>query len=305
MNDMPGLKKSEPGSSGQGKYSASNIKVALILNSGFIILETVGGILTNSMAILSDALHDLGDSISLGLAWYFQKLSGRRKDKTFSFGYKRFSLMGAVINSMVLLVGSIFILNETIPRLLDPEPAEPGGMFFLALLGVAVNGMAALKLGKGNSINERVASLHLWEDVLGWLAVLIGSVVMMVVEFPLIDPILSVLIILFIMVNIFRNLKKSFRVFLQGVPVETDIKAIEKMILDIPGVDSIHDIHVWTLDGQYNILTLHLVLKEINDYQRIKKMKQHIKRLLKDQHINHITIEIDKKDDECFLEECT
>ena len=301
---MPGLKKPESGSPHQDNHPTANIKTALILNSAFIILETVGGILTNSMAILSDALHDLGDSLSLGLAWYFQKLSGRRKDKLFSFGYKRFSLMGAVINSMVLLVGSILVLNETIPRLFNPEPADAKGMFILALLGVAVNGMAALRLGKGNSINERVVSLHLWEDVLGWLAVLIGSVVMIFIELPVIDPILSVVITLFILFNIFKNLKNSFRVFLQGVPTDTDIDLIEKQVLSLPGVDSIHDIHVWTLDGQYNILTLHLVLKEINDYQRIKKMKQHIKRLLKDQNINHITIEIDKTDDECFLEEC-
>ncbi len=301
---MPGLKKPESGSPHQDNHPTANIKTALILNSAFIILETVGGILTNSMAILSDALHDLGDSLSLGLAWYFQKLSGRRKDKLFSFGYKRFSLMGAVINSMVLLVGSILVLNETIPRLFNPEPADAKGMFILALLGVAVNGMAALRLGKGNSINERVVSLHLWEDVLGWLAVLIGSVVMIFIELPVIDPILSVVITLFILFNIFKNLKNSFRVFLQGVPTDTDIDLIEKQVLSLPGVDSIHDIHVWTLDGLYNILTLHLVLKEINDYQRIKKMKQHIKRLLKDQNINHITIEIDKTDDECFLEEC-
>ena len=301
---MPGLKKPESGFPHQDNHPTANIKAALVLNSAFIILETVGGILTNSMAILSDALHDLGDSLSLGLAWYFQKLSGQRKDKLFSFGYKRFSLMGAVINSMVLLVGSILVLNETIPRLFNPEPADAKGMFILALLGVAVNGMAALRLGKGNSINERVVSLHLWEDVLGWLAVLIGSVVMIFIELPVIDPILSVVITLFILFNIYKNLKNSFRVFLQGVPADTDIDLIEKQVLSLPGVDSIHDIHVWTLDGQYNILTLHLVLKEINDYQRIKKMKQHIKRLLKDQNINHITIEIDKTDDECFLEEC-
>jgi len=301
---MPGQKKPESGSPHQDNHPTANIKAALVLNSAFIILEIVGGILTNSMAILSDALHDLGDSLSLGLAWYFQKLSGRRKDKLFSFGYKRFSLMGAVINSMVLLVGSIFVLNETIPRLFYPEPANARGMFILALLGVAVNGMAALRLGKGNSINERVVSLHLWEDVLGWLAVLIGSVIMIFIELPIIDPILSVAITLFILFNIFKNLKNSFRIFLQGVPTDTDIDHIKKQVLSLPGVDSIHDIHVWTLDGQYNILTLHLVLKEINDYQRIKKMKQHIKRLLKDQNINHITIEIDKTDDECFLEEC-
>jgi len=301
---MPGLKKPESGLPHQDNHPTANIKTALVLNSAFIILEIVGGILTNSMAILSDALHDLGDSLSLGLAWYFQKLSGRRKDKLFSFGYKRFSLMGAVINSMVLLVGSVFVLNETIPRLFYPEPSNARGMFILALLGVAVNGMAALRLGKGNSINEKVVSLHLWEDVLGWLAVLIGSVVMIFIELPVIDPILSVAITLFILFNIFKNLKNSFRVFLQGVPTATDIDHIEKQILSLPGVERIHDMHIWSLDGQYNILTLHLISKEINEYPKIRDLKQRIKQLLKNLKINHITIEVDSPEDECFLEEC-
>ncbi len=301
---MPGLKKPESGSPHQDNHPTANIKAALVLNSAFIILETVGGILTNSMAILSDALHDLGDSLSLGLAWYFQKLSGRRKDKLFSFGYKRFSLMGAVINSMVLLVGSILVLNETIHRLFYPEPANARGMFILALLGVAVNGMAALRLGKGKSINEKVVSLHLWEDVLGWLAVLIGSVIMIFIELPIIDPILSIAITLFILFNIFKNLKNSFRVFLQGVPTATDIDHIEKQVLSLPGVERIHDMHIWSLDGQYNILTLHLISKEINEYPKIRDLKQRIKQLLKNLKINHITIEVDSPEDECFLEEC-
>ncbi len=301
---MPGLNKPESGFPHQDNHPTANIKAALVLNSAFIILEIVGGILTNSMAILSDALHDLGDSLSLGLAWYFQKLSGRRKDKLFSFGYKRFSLMGAVINSMVLLVGSIFVLNETIPRLFYPKPADARGMFILALLGVGVNGMAALRLRKGKSINERVVSLHLWEDVLGWLAVLIGSVVMIFIELPVIDPILSIAITLFILFNIFKNLKNSFRVFLQGVPTATDIDYIEKQVLSLPGVERIHDMHIWSLDGQYNILTLHLISKEINEYPKIRDLKQRIKQLLKNLKINHITIEVDSPEDECFLEEC-
>jgi cobalt-zinc-cadmium efflux system protein len=301
---MPSLKKSGSGSTGQEKNHTSNIKVALALNSIFVILEIVGGILTNSMAILSDALHDLGDSLSLGMAWYFQKLSGRRKDKTFSFGYKRFSLLGAVINSMVLLVGSTFILNETIPRLFNPQSPDVRGMFFLALLGIAVNGMAALRLRKGKSINEKVVSLHLWEDVLSWGAILIGSVVMLFSDLPVIDPILSVAITLFILFNVFRNLKKSFRVFLQGVPTDTDIEDIEKQVLSLPGVDSIHDMHIWSMDGQYNILTLHLVSKEIQDYKKIRNLKTQIKHFLKNLKIDHITIEVDSPEDECPLDSC-
>jgi cobalt-zinc-cadmium efflux system protein len=289
---------------GRPPNPSDNIATAFILNSLFIVLEIIGGIMTNSMAILSDALHDLGDSLSLGLAWYFQKLSSKKKDKKFTFGYRRFSLLGAVINSLVLFAGSVFVLNETIPRLFHPQYPDTRGMFILALLGIAVNGLAALKVRKGKSINEKVVSLHLLEDVLSWAAVLAGSVVMMTVNFPALDPILSILITLFILTNVFKNLKTSFRVFLQGAPDAADITAIEKRILEFPEVDSIHDIHVWTMDGQYNILTLHLVLKDIDNQQKIREIKQQLKQFLKNLRIDHITIEIDQKNEECYLDEC-
>jgi cobalt-zinc-cadmium efflux system protein len=210
-----------------------------------------------------------------------------------------------VINSLVLIAGSTFVLSETIPRLFNPEPARARGMLFLALFGVLVNGWAALGLKKGHSINEKVVFLHLLEDVLGWMAVLLGSVVMILVRFPLIDPLLSVLITLFILFNVFKNLKQSFRVFLQAVPAETDLRKIEKIILDTPGVESIHDFHVWSLDGQYNILTLHLIVNEPDNYPKIRRIRNQIKQSLQGMKIDHITIEIHQRDEECFLDECT
>jgi len=284
--------------------AVTNIKTAFLLNTGFILLEIVGGILTNSMAILSDALHDLGDSLTLGLAWYFQKLSDKKKDKQYSFGYKRFSLLGAVVNSVVLVMGSMLILNETVPRLFKPEPSNARGMFILAILGVAVNGFAALKLSKGNPIKEKVVSLHLLEDVLGWVAVLIGSTIMIFTKILIIDPILSLLITLFILFNVFKNLKIIFRVFLQAVPKEIDLDQIEKKIKTLPGVAGIHDLHIWTLDGQYNIFTLHLMVKETNNMLESKKIKRQIRLLLKDLNIQHITIEVESQDDECHLDSC-
>jgi cobalt-zinc-cadmium efflux system protein len=281
-----------------------NIKAAFLLNTGFIILEMVGGLLTNSMAILSDALHDLGDSLSLGLTWYFQKLSGRKKDRHYSFGYKRFSLLGAVVNSVVLVTGSVLVLNETVPRLFNPQPSDARGMFVLALLGILVNGFTALKLHRGKSISEKVVTLHLLEDVLGWAAVLIGSIVMILTRLSIIDPILSLLITLLILFNVFKNLRMIFRVFLQAVPKEINLEQIEKKILAVPGVSSIHDLHIWTLDGQYNILTLHLIVEDIKNVLELKKIKQEIKSLLKDSNIQHITVEIESPDDECYLDSC-
>ena len=267
-------------------------------------MELAGGIFTNSVAIISDALHDLGDSLTLGLAWYFQELSEKKRDKKYSFGYKRFSLLGAVINSIVLVIGSIFILNETIPRLFKPEVPNAHGMLILALFGVIVNGAAVFRLKKGSSINEKVVSLHLLEDVLGWAAVLIASIIMIFVYLPILDPILSVTITFFVLFNVFKNLKISFRIFLQAVPNDTNIELIKGKILNIAGVSGIHDIHIWTLDGEYNILTIHLVVKDVDNSLEIKKIKEQVKNLLRDLKIQHITIEIEAEGEDCDLKNC-
>ena len=185
-----------------------NIKVAFFLNISFTIIEIIGGVLTNSVAILSDALHDLGDSLSLGLAWYFEKKSKKGRSKNFSFGYKRFSLLGALINAIVLIIGSIFILREAIPRIINPEPVDTKGMILLAILGIFVNGLAVLRLKKGTSLNEKVISLHLLGDVFGWIAVLIGAIAIYYFNSPIIDPILSFLIAGFILFNVYKNLNK-------------------------------------------------------------------------------------------------
>ena len=154
--------------------STKNLKVAFFLNLSFTVIEFIGGLITGSMAIMSDALHDLGDSISIGLSWYFQNLSEKKRDNTFSYGYKRFSLLGAIINAVVLLVGSVIIISKAAPAIMNPSQVNEKGMLYIAIFGVVVNGAAVLRLRKGSSINERVISLHLLEDVLGWVAVLIG-----------------------------------------------------------------------------------------------------------------------------------
>ncbi|HEX5169411.1 MAG TPA: cation diffusion facilitator family transporter, partial [Cyclobacteriaceae bacterium] len=166
------------------RESLGNIRMAFWLNTGFALFELAGGILTNSVAILSDALHDFGDSLSLGLAHFFEKKSEQTRDKAFSYGYRRFSLLGAFINSIVLIVGSIFVIQEAAKRLLEPQEVNARGMLLLAVIGVVVNLVAMLRLKRGSSINERVVSLHFLEDVLGWVAVMIGSIVMIFAKVP-------------------------------------------------------------------------------------------------------------------------
>ncbi|MDN5200863.1 cation diffusion facilitator family transporter [Fulvivirgaceae bacterium BMA10] len=285
-------------------HSVSNIKVAFFLNLGFTLIEIIGGIYTNSLAILSDALHDLGDSLSLGLSWYFQKLSGRKRDQSFSYGYKRFSLMGAVINSIVLIIGSIFIIREAIPRIIQPESVNSQGMLILAIFGILVNGAAVLKLRKGDSINERVVSLHLLEDVLGWVAVLIASIVMIFTDVPVLDPILSLLIALYVLFNVYKNLKTSLKIILQGIPENANINGIKTKLESIEDILNVHDIHLWSLDGHYHILTVHLVVPGTKSMDALVSIKQEVKSCLSKENIKHVTIEFETEEEYCELEDC-
>ncbi len=281
-----------------------NIKVAFSLNLMFTIIEFVGGFLTNSMAILSDAVHDLGDSFSLGLSWYFQKIAKRPRTKNYTYGYKRFSLLGAIINSVILVVGSVLILMNAIPRLFHPQQPDVKGMLLLAVLGVIVNGAAVLRLRKGRSLNERVVSLHLLEDVLGWLAVLVGAGIMYFVDAPFIDPLLSIAISAFILFNVYRNIRQSLRIILQGSPDLVDVDEIEKAILKTDNVEGIHDLHVWSIDGEYNVLTMHVVLSTSLPMLQLHKLKIGIRGKLLSMGIQHSTIEFETPDEDCEMEDC-
>lgn len=281
-----------------------NIKVAFFLNLSFTIIEIIGGILTNSVAILSDAVHDLGDSVTLGLSWYFQKLSKKPRTKVYTYGYKRFSLLGALINSIILLVGSVVILYHAIPRLFNPQQPDTKGMLVLAIIGVIVNGLAVLRLRKGSSINEKVVSLHLMEDVLGWLAVLIGALIMNFVDAPIIDPILSLAISLYIFFNVFRNMREGLRIILQGSPSKLDIDELENILLTMINVDSVHDLHAWTIDGEFNILTIHVVLKEDISLEKQQKLKIDIRESMLRLGVQHCTIEFELQDEDCEMDNC-
>ncbi|MFT5954319.1 MAG: cobalt-zinc-cadmium efflux system protein, partial [Cyclobacteriaceae bacterium] len=189
--------------------SAKNLKAAFFLNLLFACIELAGGLYTNSVAILSDALHDIGDSLGLGVAWYFDKIAKKKRNKTYSFGYKRFTVIGALINTVVLTIGSIFIISEAIPRLLNPVMPDAQGMIILSIGGLAVNGFAAFRLSHGHSMNEKVAYLHLLEDVLGWAATLAVAITLHFHAIPILDPLLSIVISIFILYNVFKNIKAS------------------------------------------------------------------------------------------------
>lgn len=275
--------------------STDNVGTAFFLNLGFTIIEIVGGVFTNSFAILADAIHDLGDTLSLGLAWYFQRLSRRGRSPQFTFGYKRFNTLGAVITGMVLVGGSVFILTEAIPKLWQPNEVDAGGMIWLAVLGVLVNGAAVFRLRKGgDSLNEQVLTWHLLEDVLGWIAVLIGSVTMYFYDLPWIDPALSIAIAAFVLYNVVRRLWKAGKIILQGTPEGLNYREILSAIKTLGNVEDAHHLHLWTLDGEYYLGSVHLVLPANVSLATAERGKRSVRELVRDRFgVQHFTIEVE------------
>lgn len=285
--------------------SGSRIGWAFFLNLGFTIVEFIGGWLTNSTAIMADAVHDLGDSLSIGLAWILSKIAHKQANDNYSYGYQRFSLLGALVNGAVLIGGSIWVLTEAIPRLSNPEMPHAQGMIVLAIFGIAVNGFAAYKLSHGKSLNERVLNWHLLEDVLGWVAVLLVAVVLTFVDLPVLDPLLSIGFTLFILFNVTKTLIDTVRVFLQATP---DTKVRQDIISDLKSLDnikSVHHVHVWSLDGANHVLTAHLELKQAIDNLEQKIVKQDISKILQRYNLSHTTIELELPDEDCRDSEAT
>lgn len=281
--------------------SEQNLRTAFFLNLAFTLVELVGGFWVNSVAILSDAIHDLGDSLSLGTSWYLEKLAKKKPDSRYSFGYRRFSLLGALINSVVLILGSIWVIREAVFRILEPEASDATGMIGLALLGIAVNGYAAWKVSHGKTLNERVISWHLLEDVLGWAAILVAAVLMLFMNWPFIDPVLSLIITLFILWNVAKRLRETLFLFLQGQPKDVNKAEIEAKILEIQGVDSLHQTHIWSLDGEHHVFTTHVKLDAEISSAEILTVKNSIRKLLAEYPFVHYTIETESADEVCEL----
>lgn len=283
--------------------SSDNLRLAFFLNLGFTVLEFIGGLYVNSIAIISDAVHDLGDSLSLGTSWYLDKKSKKGADTQFSYGYGRFSLLGALINSLVLIGGSIYVVYEAVGRILEPEYSDAQGMMVFAIIGVLVNGYAAWKVSKGKTMNEKVVSWHLLEDVLGWVAVLIAAIVLYFYDNPYLDPALSLLITLYILYNVVRRLRETLHLFLQGVPKEIDLEGIKSEILKIERVASLHNTHIWSQEGENHVFTTHVKLKNIETIDQIIAVKEAIKKLLKGYHFHHCTVETEVDHEHCSLHE--
>lgn len=283
--------------------SQGNIKIALLLNIGFTLIELIGGLLTNSLAILSDALHDFGDTIVLSLAWYAEKKSKQGPDEKRTYGYARLSVFSALVSGAVLIGGSLFIISQAIPRLLNPEAVNAPGMMILAVVGIIFNGIGALRLRKGEGISERVLSWHLFEDVFGWTAILIGGGLIYLFDLPILDPVLTIGFTLFILWGVIRSMGEVSNILLEGVPEQVNLKALKNDILQFEGVLGLHDVHVWSLEGKTNVLSGHIIIKP-QSVDEGRAIQQSVKVMLQKKHdIEHATIELET-DGSCEDKKC-
>lgn len=275
-----------------------NILIAFILNLLFSIFEFFGGICTNSVSILSDSIHDLGDALSIGISFILEKKSKKKADNKYTYGYIRYSVLGGVITTTILLVGSILVIINAFKRLWNPVDVNYNGMIIFAVIGVVLNFLAAYVTRDGDSINQKSVNLHMLEDVLGWVVVLIGAVIMNYTDIKIIDPIMSIGVAIFILINSLKNLKRALDLFLEKTPRDIDIEELKEHLLKIEGVQDVHHMHVWSIDGYNNYATMHIVTKE-ND---IKSIKNKIREELEEHNICHAILETEEEvcdDKEC------
>lgn len=290
--------------------NSKELSLAFWLNLIFAVVEIIGGLFTNSTAIIADAFHDLMDAVSIGIAVLLEKFSGKKRTAMFSYGYRRFSLLSALGMSILLLTGAAIMIIGAYNSFLNPVDINSIGMLWLAMLGIAVNGFAFFKLrigskeGGSHNHNSNAIMLHLLEDVLGWVAVLVGAIIIYFTGWLWIDGVLAIAIAIFIAYNALRNLISTMRVLLQSVSEDVDINELYGDLRQLEGVKDIHDVHVWTLDGEYNIATVHVVLEAANREDKNDLILKQALRLMESYHIQHPTIQLEKEQTPCKLIDC-
>lgn len=275
-----------------------NILIAFILNIAFSIFEFLGGLFTNSISILSDSFHDLGDAISIGISYFMERKSKKHADNKYTYGYIRYSVLGGIITTTILLVGSILVIVGAVKRIINPVEVNYSSMIIFAIIGVILNLIAAYVTREGDSINQKAVNLHMLEDVLGWIVVLVGAIVMNFTDLKIVDPIMSIGVAVFILINSLKNLKIVLDLFLEKTPEDVDIEELKEHLLNINGVDDIHHIHVWSIDGYNNYATMHIVSKS----KDINKIKKEIREELEEHNICHAILETE--DEVCDDKEC-
>ena len=281
------------------RKTEKNILIAFLLNLTFSAVEFMGGIITGSVAILSDSIHDLGDALSIGLSFFLEKKSKKEPDEKFTYGYMRYSVLGSVITTVILLFGSLAVIYNAVMRIISPSEINYDGMIIFAVIGAAVNFIAAYFTKEGDSLNQKAVNLHMLEDVLGWVVVLIGAVIMRFTDIGIIDPLMSIGTSLFILINATKNLKEVLDIFLEKTPDGVNLNELKVHLTEIDGVLDVHHIHIRSIDGYNNYITLHVVAK--GDSHNIKHK---IREELSEHGINHATIELESEHEHCHEKEC-
>ncbi len=276
-----------------------NILIAFILNLAFSVFEMLGGMLTGSVAIFSDAIHDLGDAASIGLAYFLERKSRRPQDEQYTYGYLRYSVIGSVITTLVLTAGSAAVIFGAVGRLFNPTAIHYNGMIVLAVIGAAVNLCAALVTRRGSSLNQKAVNLHMLEDVLGWLVVLIGAVVMRFTNFSRLDPLMSIGVAVYILFNALGNLKATLDIFLEKAPHGIRPAELRSHLCALPGVVDVHHMHLWSIDGQNNYATMHIVTDA--DPAAVKPA---VRSELAEHGIAHATLELEAVGEPCAEYNC-
>ncbi len=272
---------------------------AFLLNLFFSVFELIGGAITGSTAILSDALHDLGDSAAIGVSFFLERKSKKQPDETFTYGYARYSVLGSLITTAILLVGSVLVIGNAVYRIFHPVTIHYDGMILFAVAGAALNLLAAYLTHAGDSLNQKAVNLHMLEDVLGWIVVLIGAVIMRFTDIAILDPILSVGVAVFILIHALKNLKEALDLFLEKIPHGIRVKDIREHISDLEDVIDVHHIHIWSIDGQNHSATMHIVTDA-----DAHTVKERVRAQLKEHGIVHATLELERSDEHCHAEHC-
>ena len=276
-----------------------NILVAFLLNLSFSVIEFIGGIVTGSVAIISDSVHDLGDALSIGISFFLEKKSSLEPDENYTYGYLRFSVLGSVITTVILLFGSLAVIYNAVLRIITPTEINYDGMLIFAVIGAAINLLAAFFTRDGDSLNQKAVNLHMLEDVLGWVVVLVGAVIMKFTDIAIIDPLMSIAVALFIGINAVKNLREVLFIFLEKTPDNIDINELKEHLTSIDGVIDVHHIHIRTIDGYNNYITLHVVAKG-NGHE----IKHKIREELSEHGISHATIELEDENEHCHEKHC-
>jgi len=265
--------------------------IAFFLNLSYAIVEFIAGGIFGSSAVLADSVHDLGDAIAIGISAFLESISNREEDSHYTLGYKRFSLLGAMVTAVILMTGSVLVILENITKIFHPQPVNDEGILWLGIIAVTINVLASLVVRKGKTKNESILSLHFLEDTLGWIAVILMALILRFTDWYILDPLLSLVISFYILSKAIPRFWSTLKIFLDAVPEGVNIQKIETDLAELEHVASINQLNLWTMDGLEKNAIVHVCLEHV---KHMEVCKESIRNLLKESGFQNITIEVDE-----------